>query len=124
MKEERGRLGVPVNGEEVSVANVPYMRCPACREVVLRLADARWLDREAIARYRGKRGLLSAEEIRALRERAGLTQGELARLLGLGPNTLSRWEAGRNAQTAAMDILLRLVRDVPGSLNYLRSRAA
>ena len=54
----------------------------------------------------------------------GLTQGELARLLGLGPNTLSRWEAGRNAQSAAMDILLRLVRDVPGSLNYLRSRAA
>ena len=42
----------------------------------------------------------------------------------LGGNTISRWEAGRNVQTTAMDILLRLIRDVPGSLHYLREHAA
>jgi len=59
-----------------------------------------------------------------LRERFGLTQAELVRLLRLGQNTLSRWEAGRNVQTAAMDVLLRVLRDVPGGLEYLRKHAA
>jgi len=53
-----------------------------------------------------------------------LTQAELAQLLRLGGNTLSRWEAGRNVQSAAMDVLLRLIRDLPGSLEYLREHAA
>jgi DNA-binding transcriptional regulator YiaG len=67
---------------------------------------------------------LSADDIRSLRERFGLTQAELARLLRLGQNTLSRWEAARNIQTAAMDVLLRVLRDVPGGLEYLRKHAA
>ena len=67
---------------------------------------------------------MSADEIRALRERFELTQAELAKLLRLGANTVSRWESGRNVQTAAMDILLRIIRDLPGSLEYLRKHAA
>ncbi len=39
-------------------------------------------------------------------------------------NTISRWEAGRKFQTEAMDVLLRLIRDVPGSLDYPRAHAA
>ena len=61
-------------------------------------------------------------DIRSIRERFG--QAELARLLRLGGNTISRWEAGRNVQTAAMDLLLRMIRDLPGSLDYLRKYAA
>jgi Helix-turn-helix len=53
-----------------------------------------------------------------------LTQAELARLLRLGANTISRWEAARNVQTASMDMLLRMIRDVPGTLDYLRRCAA
>lgn len=68
--------------------------------------------------------LLSADEIRALRERFGLTQVDLARLLRLGGNTISRWEAGRNVQTGAMDMLLRLLRDLPGGIEYVRRHAA
>ena len=77
---------------------------------------ARRLQEDAIAVYRKKHGLLSADEIRAVRERFGLTQSELARLLHLGANTISRWESGRNVQTEAMEMLLRLLRDLPGSL--------
>src|SRR5436853_460487 len=69
-------------------------------------------------------GLLSAHEIRAIRERFGLTQADLSRILRLGANTVSRWESGRNVQTAAMDILLRMIRDLPGSIDYLRDHAA
>jgi hypothetical protein len=47
-----------------------------------------------------------------------------AQLLHLGANTISRWESGRNVQTEAMERLLRLIRDLPGSLDYLRQHAA
>jgi len=73
---------------------------------------------------RWRYSLLSSDEIRSIRERLHLTQGALAKLLRLGSNTISRWEAGRNVQTAAMDMFLRLIRDLPGSIQYLREHAA
>lgn len=124
MVERRGTLRLPVNGEEVSVPSAAHLRCPKCGEIVLRFRDSKRLGEDAIAVYRKKHGLLSADEIRAIRERFGLTQADLARLLRLGANTVSRWESGRNVQTAAMDILLRLIRDLPGSIDYLRGHAA
>lgn len=124
MRPRHGTLGFPVNGEEIAVPDAPHLRCPKCREVVLRLDHARSLRERALAMYRAKYDLLSAQEVRAIRQRFGLTQARLARLLRLGSNTISRWEAGRNVQTAAMDVLLRLIRDLPGSLEYLRRRAA
>jgi putative zinc finger/helix-turn-helix YgiT family protein len=122
MVERRSALKVPVNGDDVSVPFAPHLRCSKCSEVVLRFSDARRLQEDAIAAYRKKHGLLSADEIRALRKRFGLTQGELARLLHLGANTISRWESGRNVQTEAMEMLLRFLRDLPGSLDYLRQQ--
>lgn len=123
MGEKRSKLSLPVNGEEIGVPRVPHLRCPKCDEVVLRFDDAQQLHERAIEIYRERYGLLSAEEILALRERLDLTQGALAQLLRLGKNTISRWETGRNVQTSAMDVLLRLIRDVPGALKYLRSHA-
>jgi putative zinc finger/helix-turn-helix YgiT family protein len=124
MREAHGRLRMPVNGEDISVPNVVHLKCLKCREVVLTLQQARRFNQDAIAVYQKKHALLSAHEIRALRERLRLTQNELAKLLHLGANTISRWEAGRNAQTASMDVLLCLIRDMPGSISYLRKRAA
>ena len=124
MKEKRGKLAFPVNGEDVRVADATHLACPKGHDPVLRADDARRLREHALDLYRRKYGLLTAEDIRSLRERFDLTQAELARLLRLGQNTLSRWEAGRNVQTAAMDVLLRVLRDVPGGLEYLRKHAA
>ncbi len=121
MAEKRGRMRFPVNGEDVAVPAAQHLRCPKCGEVVLTAGAARRLSEDAIAIYRRTHGLLSADQIRAIRERFGLTLAAFARLLRLGSNTLSRWEAGRNVQTEAMDTLLRLIRDVPGSMEYLRA---
>jgi putative zinc finger/helix-turn-helix YgiT family protein len=124
MEEVRGELDYSVNGQKIRVAEAPHLRCPECGEIVLRLDEARQLRERAVESYRQQHGLLTAEEIRAIRERLGLTQVELARLLRLGGNTLSRWESGRKVQTAALDVLLRLIRDLPGSVEYLRRSAA
>jgi putative zinc finger/helix-turn-helix YgiT family protein len=124
MREKRSSLKFPVNGEEMAVSASPHLSCPKCHEVVLRFDDARKLRQRALEIYRQKYGLLSADDLRSIRERFGLTQTELARLLRLGANTISRWEVSRNAQTASMDMLLRMIRDLPGSLDYLRKLAA
>ena len=124
MRRQASGAFLSINGEKISVPEFLHLQCPKCGEAVLSLAEARALQRRAIERYRAKYGLLSADEIRAIRNRHNLTQGELARLLRLGGNTISRWEAGRNVQSAAMDVLLRLIRDLPGSLEYLREHAA
>ena len=124
MRRQVGGASLPVNGERVSVPDFPHLRCPRCGEAVLSLAEARELQRRAIERYRLKYDLLSADDIRSIRRRHDLTQGEFARLLRLGGNTVSRWESGRNVQSAAMDVLLRLIRDLPDSLRYLREHAA
>jgi len=122
MKEARGRLKLPINSEEIAVPSASHLKCPKCGEIVLRFQDAKRLHEDAIEIYRRKHGLLSANEIRGIRERFDLNQADLARLLRLGANTVSRWESGRNVQIAAMDTLLRLIRDLPGSIDYLRPR--
>ena len=124
MRRTRDVLSSSVNGEEIRVPNISHLRCPKCGEGLFSLQEAEALRLGAFEIYRKKYGLLSANEIRAVREHYGLTQAELAQLLRLGGNTLSRWEAGRNVQSAAMDVLLRLIRDLPGSLEYLREHAA
>ncbi len=124
MREARGELPFSVNGESIQVPAIVHSACPKCSEVVLKHGQARELRELAIEQYRRQQGLLSGQEIRAIRESYGLTQRDLARLLRLGGNTISRWESGRTVQTAALDILLRLIRDLPGSLDYLRQHAA
>jgi len=124
MKAATRRLTIRINGEPVAVEAVPHRRCPRCREVVLTYEQSGVFARRALEEYRRKHDLLSEAEIRAIREHLKLTQAELSRLLRLGSNTVSRWEAGRNVQSASMDIMLRVLRDVPGALAYLRRRAA
>ncbi len=124
MEERCSELTYPVNGQKVSVPEACHLGCPACGEVVLRAEEVRWLRQSAFTRYREEHRLLDAGEIRAIRVRFGLSQSVFAQLLRLGSNTISRWESGRKVQTAALDVLLRLVRDQPSNLEYLRNSAA
>lgn len=64
--------------------------------------------RAAYAVYRARRGLLQPEEIRALRERYGLSQRALSRLLGWGLITIQRYERGALQDPAHDGILRRL----------------
>ena len=124
MRPSRRALVHLVNGEAMRVGGIPHLHCSRCHEMLLHLDHMRTLEQRAIAAYREKYRLLSGSEIRALRVRLHLTQSQLSDLLRLGANTVSRWEAGRNVQSASMDVLLRLLRDLPQTLQYLRKRAA
>lgn len=62
--------------------------------------------------YRKKNHLLTSDEIVRLRERYGLSQVELARLLGWGEATISRYES-KAIQDEAYDNMLRIIKENP-----------
>jgi putative zinc finger/helix-turn-helix YgiT family protein len=62
----------------------------------------------ALEAYREKVGLLKPDEIREFRTTFDLTQQELAKILGWGPATLSRYENGA-IQDEAHDRALRMI---------------
>lgn len=73
--------------------------------------------------YRVKHGLLTSDEIVAIRESYGLSQVDLARLLGWGEATISRYES-KAIQDEAYDTMLRLVKDNPlQALEFLKKNA-
>ncbi len=73
--------------------------------------------------YRVKHGLLTSNEIVAIRESYGLSQVDLARLLGWGEATISRYES-KAIQDEAYDTMLRLIKDNPlQALEFLKKNA-
>lgn len=73
--------------------------------------------------YRAKHGLLTSDEIVAIRENYGLSQVDLARLLGWGEATISRYES-KAIQDEAYDTMLRLIKDNPlQTLEFLKKNA-
>ena len=74
--------------------------------------------------YRVKMGLLTSDEIVAIRESYGLSQVDLARLLGWGEATISRYES-KAIQDEAYDAMLRLIKDNPlQALEFLKKNSA
>ena len=93
----------------VVVEDLPVDVCPACGNRVLGDAADDLLSRA----LRAAAGLLQPEEVRAGRERLGLTPAELADHLRVAPATLSRWESGGQIQQRGVDTLLRLYFKLP-----------
>ena len=62
--------------------------------------------------YRRKQGLLTSDEISAVREKYGISQSDLCCLLGWGGKTITRYE-GHQIQDVAHDTILRKVADDP-----------
>lgn len=73
--------------------------------------------------YRKKMKLLTSDEIVEIRENYGLSQVDLARLLGWGEATISRYES-KAIQDGAYDTMLRLIKDDPlTALEFLKKNS-
>lgn len=109
LKRVRAREKVTVRGEPIEVEAL-YWRCLTCGEEFEAPGDNHDELVEAYTLYRAKKGFMQPEDIKALRDQYGLTQGELAQILGFGAVTLSRYETGA-LQSAAHDRMLQMIRD-------------
>jgi len=63
---------------------------------------------------------VGAADVRAVRERSGMTQSQFAATFGIGVGTLQKWERGvRRPGGAAKSLLLVMEADLPGVVKAL-----
>jgi putative zinc finger/helix-turn-helix YgiT family protein len=104
---ERRRESYPVRGTSIEV-EADVSLCVTCGA---ELADPELGDAALIRAYdvfRQAHGIIRPEEIRALREKYGLSQRAFARLLDWGPITVHRYETGALPDSAHNDLLVAL----------------
>lgn len=124
--ERETQLELVTKEEVIQVRSKPirveiqYSRCVQCGDEVLDPSLNMDPFDLAYREYRKEYGFLQPEEIREWRKSNKLTQGELAKLLGLGGATISRYENGA-LQEPSHEKLLRLAMD---PANLLRLIAA
>ena len=87
-----------------------FQVCDVCTSDYAGAEESRLNKRAVMAFRKSVDGLLTGTEIRALREKYNLTQGQAAKLFGGGPVAFSKYENDDVAQSEPMDKLLRLVR--------------
>ena len=98
---------IEIRGERISVP-AEFFKCLSCGEEFDDPKSKQDPLIEAYREYRRRYDLMQPEDIRALRQRYGLTQKELAKLLGFGEITISRYENGA-LQDNSHNELLRMI---------------
>lgn len=63
--------------------------------------------------FRRRQAAIHAASVAGVRERLGLSQQELADLLGISRRTLENWEQGRREPTGAAKVLLKVAERHP-----------
>ena len=104
-------------------ADVEYSVCRQCGDEVIFTEQIKRNDCILRDAWRKIDGLLTAQEIVALREKLGLTQQEAAKVFGGGVNAFSKYERSEVIQSVAMDKLMRLALEMPAVLSQLKQQA-
>lgn len=117
VREELRRQSFVVKGESVEF-DAPVLVCEHCQETVFDPDYDGKILQTANDLYRQHHGLLRSGEIARLRERYGLSQRALARMLGWGEVTIQRYEKGA-IQDRAHDEVLRSLYDPRRVLEFL-----
>ena len=94
---------------EVLIEGMPQWQCDGCR-ITLTDDESDTVVQDCLRRHIG---LLTADEIREARISLGLTQTQLAELIGCAAESLSRWENGAILQSRGYDRLLRIFFHLP-----------
>ena len=100
-----------------------YKVCTACGSEQADMDDLRVNKRAMQAFKKEVEGLLTGQEVKALREVLGLTQADAARMFGGGPVAFSKYESDDVMQSEAMDKLLRVAAHIPSAVNFLHDLA-
>jgi len=113
--EERKRITQAVVKDEVVDYEQVYYCCPLSGEEENEFVPAGVMDENLLrARnaYRAKKGLLTSDDISRIRNFYGLTQSDLAALLGWGDVTVTRYES-KAIQDETYDNIMRMVYNNP-----------
>lgn len=106
--------------DETVEVETALFRCDSCKEGFVTPPQMRAHVRAVKNEIRKRHGLLSPEQIVAIREKLNLTQAALEEVLGTGPKMIVRWESGKVIQSRGHDNTLRLLDRDPSILQSLR----
>jgi putative zinc finger/helix-turn-helix YgiT family protein len=100
------RIEPPANvpGGVMVLPDATWEACTTCDQKILGHALNKRLERMAAERWQ----LLQPEQIKAIREKTGLSQAAMAFWLGVGEKTYTRWESGKSYQNKSSDNLIRM----------------
>jgi HTH-type transcriptional regulator / antitoxin MqsA len=110
------------NGQSYTV-DVEYSVCRQCGDIVIFSEQIKRNDCVLRDAWRKIDGLLTAQEIVALRNKLGLTQQDAAKIFGGGINAFSKYERSEVIQSIAMDKLMRAAIDVPDMFMWLKQQS-
>lgn len=122
LKKEVVSESFEYKGKTIVIPNYIKYRCDACGEAIV---DNNTMQKSGKVLKEFKRqvdGLLTAEQIKAIRLKLGLTQEELAEIVGGGAKSLARYESGKVCQSRGMDNLLRILDAYPHTLNLIHKK--
>ncbi len=106
IKEKSTFKGVPVKYDAL------YMYCDIADELYMNEDQIRENDISLKNAYRRNEGLLTSEEICAIRAKYSITQSDLCALLGWGAKTITRYES-HQIQDKAHDTILKKIKNDP-----------
>jgi putative zinc finger/helix-turn-helix YgiT family protein len=102
--------------KKLNLKKLSFSKCNKCGEIFFDSKDSKIYDEQlikALEENRKQKGLLTAKEIKELREERNLTQEELEKLLRVSPKNVARWETYKSDQSKTADLLLRMLKDNP-----------
>ena len=107
---------VPLKAGDVEREMVMHaIECASCGCSFHTPEQERFNKRQRLAFRKHVEGLLPGEQIKAIRQRHGLTQKQAAEIFGGGPVAFAKYEADDVAQSQAMDRLIRVFDEVPAA---------
>jgi putative zinc finger/helix-turn-helix YgiT family protein len=103
----------------VTVQDVECLECTDCGERYLEPEQIQAFEQKVIEAQRAAKNLLSANEIRLIRESLGIPKERLEKILNLNLKSFYRWENGLSIQSDIVDTMLRLLRKYPNAVYSL-----
>lgn len=97
------------HGVAATLVGIRVLRCPACGEEDVEIPRIAELDRVIAKHLIERPGHLAGPEIRFLRKFLGFSGRDFADLIGVAPETVSRWERGHQVMDRGHENTLRVL---------------
>jgi len=120
MKKKIGTETFEYKGANLTIPNYITYVCAECGESIVDNASLKESGKKLKDFQREVDGLLTGPQIKAVRVKLGLTQEQLADIVGGGLKSLARYESGQVCQSKGMDNLLRILDAYPFTLKVIQ----
>ncbi|MDZ7700060.1 MAG: type II toxin-antitoxin system MqsA family antitoxin [Deltaproteobacteria bacterium] len=110
-------------GQTLTVPDYVTYACNECGEAIVDPATLRSSGKKLKDFKRMVDGLLTGKQIKAIRLKLGLTQEQMADIIGGGLKSVARYESGQVCQSKGMDNLLRILDAFPETLKVIQQKA-